>query len=92
MYLFIYVFNRCRGRSAMTKIHLLESTYLSFDDVCILLQLADMATTALDRRDFSQLDVILKRISDLRERYARTRLLIDTLSRRRGIGPATPHG
>ena len=76
----------------MTKSFPSEKVSLSFDDMCILLQLVDMATSALDRHDFPQLDTILRKISVLRARNMQTRALVDTLSRRRGLGPCSVPG
>ncbi|MDD1675011.1 MAG: hypothetical protein LUQ13_05135 [Methanomicrobiales archaeon] len=69
-----------------------ESISLSFDDMCLLLQLVDMATSALDSHDFVQLDTVLRKIRILRARNMQTRILVDTLSRRRGLGPSSVPG
>jgi len=84
----MYVFNCRWGGSVMAKSHPSESISLSFDDMCLLLQLVDMATCALDSHDFVQLDTVLRKIRILRARNMETRTLIDTLSRRRGLGPS----
>ena len=65
----------------------LEGSYLSADDIYILVQLTDMAVTALERKDFAQLDLALSRISSLRNNYSKVRSLVGTLSKRRSLGP-----
>jgi hypothetical protein len=87
----MYVFMYQRG-GTMTRLSIIESTSIPFDDVCLMLQLIDMATSALDRQDRPQLEMIFRRINELRNRTRQTRILVDTLSRRRGLGPCSVPG
>lgn len=65
----------------------LRDSYLSFDDILVIVQLADMATAALERNDMAQLDAALRKITSLRMKYATVRKLVDTISKRRTLGP-----
>jgi hypothetical protein len=87
----MYVFRYQRG-GTVTRLSFIESTSMSFDNVCLMLQLIDMATYARDQQDRPQLDMIFQRINDLRNRTRQTRILVDTLSRRRGLGPCSVPG
>jgi hypothetical protein len=87
MYLCMYVFNTV---CTMTQhvVSPLRGSYLSVDDLLVIVQLVDMATTAFERRDPVQLDAALKRITGLRTKYSKVRQLIETLSKRRSLGSA----
>jgi hypothetical protein len=65
----------------------LRDSYLSFDDVLVIVQLADMATAALERKDAAQVDAALRKIISLRAKYANVRQFVDTITKRRSLGP-----
>jgi hypothetical protein len=65
----------------------LKESYLSFDDVLVIVQLADIAAAALERKDTAQLDAALRKITSLRKKYANVRQFVDTISKRRSLGP-----
>jgi len=65
-----------------------ESISLSFDDMCLLLQLVDMATSALDSHDFVQLDTVLRKIRIPPGTNMQTRILSTHSPGRRDWVPA----